>query len=120
MRPLQLSDGAQFGNPRIVILTGRFRVAYEDKSSVSGLLNVEGPSHRGRVAGGVQQVVGPLNVPVRVHFYNCPARFQVLSWAAELGLAGEDGAPVRSRLDNVQRGALRTVSIAVLRLRLYC
>src|ERR1700757_3854963 len=119
MRPLYLPGGAQFGNPRIVTLAGRDRVACEDKSSVSGLLNVEGPSRRGRVgscAGGEEQVVGPLNFPGRVHFYDNPTGVQVLSWAAGLGLAGEDGAPVRGRLENVQRGALRTDSIAVLRL----
>src|SRR5215831_7550514 len=119
MRPLYLPGGAQFGNPRIVILSRRDRVAYEDKSSVSGLLNVEGPSRRGRVgsgAGGEQQVVGPLNFPGRVHFYDCPTGVQLLSWAAGLRLAGENGAPVRGRLENVQRGALCTVPIAVLRL----
>jgi CBS domain-containing protein len=31
---------------------GRDRVSYEDKSSVIGLLNVEGPSQRGRVGSG--------------------------------------------------------------------
>src|SRR5215831_13206882 len=49
VRPLYLPGGAQLGNPRTVIPAGPVRVAYEDKSAVSGLLNVQGPSHRGRI-----------------------------------------------------------------------
>jgi hypothetical protein len=60
-----------------------------------------------------------LNSPGRIHFYDCSASAQILRWAAELGLAGENGAPIQGRLENIESGALRIVSIAVLRPGLY-